>query len=121
MRKVVVALLVVVVASAVALYWLLADANRFKDPLADLLKTKTGLTFKFAGDLSWRLWPPVQLVAHDVSADWNENAPTPLLKVATAQLGVDLWPLLTGHSRLVVDGVTLTGLDAHLVKHGSTA
>jgi len=121
MRKILVGLLIVLLGAVGVVYWLLSDANRFRGEIASLIKENTGLTVDIAGDLSWRPWPPVQLVAADVTADWTEAPAAPLLHADTVQLDVDLWPLLTGDSKLVVEGVTLAGVTANLIQKGEVA
>jgi AsmA protein len=121
MRKALVALAVLFAAAFGLVYWLLSDPNRFKAEIAEFVHANTGLVVDLSGDLAWRLWPPVQIVARDVSADWSADATEPMLRVATLKLDVDLWPLLRTDGRLVVEGVTLDGVDARLVQKGDIA
>jgi AsmA protein len=121
MRKALVALVVFLALAVGLVYWLLSDPNRFKSELTERIRTETGLLVDIGGDLSWRLWPPVQLVAHDIVADWTAAPERPLVRIAALTLDVDLWAILGADARLVVDGMTLSGLDAHLVQRGETA
>jgi uncharacterized protein involved in outer membrane biogenesis len=67
------------------------------------------------------LWPPVQLVAKDVTADWAADANQPMLTAGTLRLDADLWPLLSKNPKLVIQGVAIDGLHARLEQHGERA
>ena len=121
MRKFLLAVAVVCVVSVAGIGWLLSDANRFKPQLVELIQTHTGLAVAIRGDLSWRLWPPVQLVAQDVTADWAADAANPLLTARTLHLDADLWPLLAENSKLTINGVRVDGLRARLEQRGEHA
>jgi uncharacterized protein involved in outer membrane biogenesis len=121
MRRFLIVSLLVIVAAIAGVWWLLSDANRYKAQLVELVHARTGLAVTIDGDLSWRLWPPVQLVAHGVTADWTSDATTPLLTARTLRLDADLWPLLSATPKLVIEGVAVDGLHATLQQHGDRA
>jgi AsmA protein len=121
MRKLLIALVVVIVVAGAGLFWLLSDANRFKPQLTELIESNTGLKVAIGGNLSWRLWPPVQLVADDVSADWQANAAKPMLEARSLRLTANLMGLIGSDKKLVVEGVAVDGLRAHLVQTGEHA
>jgi len=121
MRKLLLALLVIVAVAIGALWWLLSDANRFKPELIELVKANTGLQISVDGNLAWRLWPPVQLVAEGVGADWTANAKQPFLQARTLRLDAALWSLIGKNPKLVIQGIALDGLRAHLVQNGDHA
>ncbi len=121
MRKFVLGILVILAVAVGAMWWLLSDANRFKAELIELIASNTGLQVAIDGNLSWRLWPPVQLVAEDVRADWSADATEPLLRARTLRLSADLWQLLNRNPKLVIQGATFDGLHAHLMQQGTHA
>src|SRR5262245_29043882 len=122
MRYVLIILLVLVVGGIGAVLWLLRDPNAFRPELESLINDRTGLKVRFDGDLSWRLWPPVQLVVHDVAADWTDpGSSDPLLKASAVRLDADLLPLLGANPRLEIHGVAVEGLHARLVQTGAHA
>src|SRR5258705_13853925 len=116
MRKFLLTLLVIVAVVIGGLSWLLSDANRFKPELIDLVRTNTGLQITVDGTLAWRLWPPVQLVADGVSADWSADTKQPLLQARTLRLNAKLWSLIGKNPKLVIQGITVDGLRANLVQ-----
>jgi len=121
MRKFLLISLAVLVVVVAGVSWLLSDANRYKSQLVELIHSRTGLAVGIQGDLSWRLWPPVQLVAKDVTADWAADAKQPMLTAGTLRLDADLWPLLSKSPKLVIQGVAIDGLRARLEQHGEHA
>ncbi len=121
MRKALLVIVIVLLSVVVGLWWLLADANRFKPELVDLIRAKTGLAVEIRGDLSWRWWPPVQLVAHDVNADWAANAAEPMLAVRALRFDADAFALLSRSPKLIIQGVSVDGLRAKLTQHGEHA
>ena len=121
MRKFLLFTLVVFVSVIAVAWWLLSDANRYKPQLVELIQEHTGLMVAIRGDLKWRLWPPVQLVAQNVTADWAADASNPMLAARSLSLDADVWPLLAKHRKLVVQGIAIDGLRAKLIEHGETA
>ena len=121
MRKFLIGSLAALVAVVAVVAWLLSDANRFKPQLVELIHGKTGLVVAIRGDLGWRLWPPVQLVANDVVADWVAEPKDPMLAAKTLRLDADLAPLLSSNPKLVVQGVAIDGLHATLAQAGEQA
>jgi AsmA protein len=120
MRKFLIIAILLIVALIGGLWWALGDPNRFKPTLTDLIERETGLWVSLDGDLGWRLWPPVQLIANEVRVDWVRDNPDPLAQVERMQLDVNLWPLLGRDPNLVVTGVLIDGLDANLVQEGDS-
>lgn len=121
MRKFLVVLVVLLAAAIGVLYWLLADPNRFKGEISELVQRETGLVLELRGDLGWRLWPPVRLVAADIAADWQAPGEAPLVHIDNLELDADLLPLITGERRLSVSGVTIEGLRANLIERAGKA
>jgi uncharacterized protein involved in outer membrane biogenesis len=121
MRKFLLISLAVLVVAVAGVWWLLSDANRYKPQLVELVHSRTGLVVAINGDLSWRLWPPVQLVAKDVTADWAADAKQPMLIAGTLRLDADLWPLLSKTPKLIIQGAAVDGLRARLERHGDRA
>ncbi|MFU8815991.1 MAG: AsmA family protein [Pseudomonadales bacterium] len=100
----VVVLVVVLAVSAVALLLLLQDANRFKPQLQSLIEDQTGVPVQIAGDLSWRLWPPLSLSAEDVSANHEGQA----WQVGRLSLKLDLFRLIAARDDWEVESITLS-------------
>ena len=121
MRKILLITLLVLISAAGVVWWLLADANRYKPQIVELIQSHTGLTVTIRGNLKWRLWPPVQLVAEDVTADWTAQPAQPLLSAHELRLDADILPLLSRNPKLAIQGIAINGLRAHLVEHGTTA
>src|SRR6476620_7973206 len=114
MRKFLLISFVVLVVVVAGVSWLLSDANRYKPQLVELIHSRTGLVVAIKGDLSWRLWPPVQLLAKDITADWAADAAQPMLTAGVLRLDADLWPLLSKTPKLVIQGAAVDGLRARL-------
>lgn len=121
MRKFLVVVVVLLATAIGVVYWLLADPNRFKGEITELVARETGLALELRGDLGWRLWPPVRLVAEDIAADWQTPGESPLVHIESLELDADLLPLITGDKRLNVSGVNITGLTATLVERAGKA
>ena len=118
MRKFLIIAVIVIIALIGGLWWALGDPNRFKPALSDLIERETGMWVSLDGDLGWRLWPPVQLIANEVRVDWVRDNPDPLAQVERLQLDVNLWPLLGSEPNLVVTGIQVDGLHANLIQEG---
>lgn len=56
------------VALVVALLIYVQDANHLKPELQTLISERTGIDVTLGGDVSWQLWPPIQLTALDITA-----------------------------------------------------
>jgi len=121
MRKFLLGSLVAIVVVVAVVAYLLSDANRFKPQIVELIHDRTGLVVAIRGDLGWRIWPPVQLVANDVVADWVADPQDPMLTAKTLRLDADLTPLLSRDPKLVVQGVAIDGLHATLAQTGELA
>src|SRR5262245_27637272 len=121
MRRFLLGSLIVVVAIAAGVAWLLSDANRYKPQIVQLIHDHTGLVVAIRGDLAWRLWPPVQLVANDVVADWVADPHDPMLAAKTLRLNADLWALLSREPKLIVQGIAIDGMHAMLIQSGEHA
>ena len=66
--------LVAAIAIGAAAAWLLQDPNRFKPRIEALIEAQSGVPLEIAGDLDWRLWPPVSITAGDLRADYQGQA-----------------------------------------------
>lgn len=104
-------------------YWI-QDPNRFKPELEELLEARTGTRVQLAGDLSWRLWPPVSLTAEAVSADargrsWYAARLSADLSVASLLRDPQRWVIdaLTVHHGEMREGDDLLQLEELTVRH----
>ena len=121
MRIFFIALILLIAGVIGAVIWLLRDPDTLRPEIESLIERETGLQVALGGELSWRLWPPVQLVVRDVAADWNDPGAEPLVQAVTLRLDADLWPLLGSDPKLVIHGVAIEGLHARLEQTGETA
>ncbi len=93
MRKLVIWLvnLAVAITLGALVVWFFQDANRYKPQLLDLMEEQLGVRVDVRGDLSWGLFPPLQLTAEDVHAE-VEGRTWSLGRLA---LHVSVWSLIT--------------------------
>jgi len=113
--------IVILAGSALAAlaFWL--DPNIFKGEI-EKLAADQGLALHLDGDLSWQIFPDIQIAVGAASlaipdstttADSNTGKSTEIVRFEQAQLAVALKPLL--QKNIVIKGVTLKGLNANLV------
>ena len=103
---------------AALVFWI--DPNMFKGEI-EKLAADQGLILKLEGDLSWQIFPDIQIAVGKASLATADTTPTTDIKAGSteivrfeqAQLAVVLKPLL--QKELVIKGVALTGLHANLV------
>ena len=76
------------VALLVGAYIFLQDANRLKPELEALLAENSDYTVKIAGDISWVLFPPLQLEIREVVFERNDASER--IDAATLSLKMDL-------------------------------
>ena len=101
----------IVLGGGFVFYWI-QDANRLKPELEDLLETETGVKLRIGGDLAWRLWPPLSLVAHNVEAD-HQNQSWSIERLA---LDISVASLLRNPGQWVVQAISLS--DAEMREDG---
>jgi AsmA protein len=103
---------------AALVFWI--DPNTFKGEI-EKLAADQGLILNLEGDLSWQIFPDIQIAVGKASLA-TKDAPatkdtkalsTDIIRFEQAQLAVALKPLL--QKQLVIKGVTLSGLYANLV------
>lgn len=113
------AILIGVVTGLVALVLVVAifviDPNAYKDDLVGLVKQQTGRILVIDGDLGLTVFPRIGV---SVNSAYLSNArgfgPDPMVRIAAGSVSVALMPLFTG--RVVVDAITLNGLQLNLTK-----
>lgn len=106
LRLALLTLAVLLVVSGATLALLLQDANRFKPRLETLVEAQTGVPVEIAGDLSWRLWPPLTLNARDLIADHEGRS----WQAGELTLHLDLFKVMGAADDWQVESITLTDL-----------
>jgi len=109
----VIAGLVILLVLAVAIFAATFDPNRYKGEIERLVKERTGRTLQLKGDLQVAVWPSLGANVNGVAL--SERDPTQeFLSLDSAHASVALLPLL--HGSVVVDGISVSGLKARVVK-----
>jgi len=106
-----VVLLAVVVLAIVAATF---DANKYKPEIAAAVKDKTGRTLTLEGKLGLSFFPSLGFTVGKVSLS-EPNSSAVFARIDEAKASLALLPLFS--RQVVVDRVTLSGLQANLVKH----
>lgn len=111
--------LVLVAVAAAAYIIATVDPNDYKPELVRLVKEKTGRTLAIGGDIELRFYPKIGAAIQDVTLS-APNSDATFARVSEARVALALLPLLS--RQFIVDEITLTGLQADLVKFkdGST-
>lgn len=97
---------------AVVLLVTLVDPNDYRDEISRIARDKAGVELALGGDLSWRFYPVLGFGAADVGLAMGPDQPQ-LMQIGELAVGVRLLPLLS--SRIEVDALDITGLQANLV------
>jgi len=109
------AVLVLMLGIAVAVL-LLFDPNDYRDEIAAEVETRTGRTFSIDGELGLRVLPCCAVAIDDTRLGNPPGFDDPdFASVRAVRLGLQLWPLLL-ERRVVIDEVTLDGLDVKLLR-----
>lgn len=105
-------LLALAIAGA-AIFAMTFDPNRYKGELERLVQERTGRTLKLSGDLELALWPSLGARVNGVTLS-ERDGQGQFVALDSAHASVAVMPLLSGE--VVVDGVTISGLKAQVVK-----
>jgi AsmA protein len=105
--------LVVLLVLAVAIFAATFDPNRYKSEIERLVKERTGRTLQLRGDLQVAVWPSLGANVNGVAFSERDPAQE-FLSLDSAHASVALLPLL--HGSVVVDGISVSGLKARVVK-----
>ena len=105
--------LVVLAIAAVAVFALTFDPNRYKSEIERLAKEKTGRTLTIKGPIRLAFWPSLGAGVSGVTLT-ERGSSEQFVAFDSAHGSVKLLPLLSG--QYIVDGVSLNGLKARIVK-----
>ncbi len=96
----------------------MVDPNSYKPIIIKYVGDKIGRKLSLDGDIAWKLWPSIGLHIEKVSLSNPSDFATPnLVSLNYADVSVQLLPLLN-HS-IIIDSITLDGLNLDLIKNGS--
>lgn len=114
LRRVLIALAVVLVVLVAGAAWFIAtfDANKFKGVAIDWMKTERNRTLVIDGPIELSVFPRLAVKVSKLSVS-DVGRPTPFAALDEAGLAVDMWPLLRGEvvvGRIDARGVRLTYL-----------
>ena len=107
------ALLLVLVIGAAAVFALTFDPNRYKDEIERMAKEQTGRTLDIKGDIKMAFWPSLGADVSGVTLS-ERGSSQQFVAFDSAHASVKLMPLLRG--QYIVDSVKLSGLKARIVK-----
>ena len=105
--------LVVLVVVAVGIFAATFDPNRYKGEIERLVKERTGRTLQLKGNLQVAVWPSLGANINGVALS-ERDPKQEFLSLDSAHASVALLPLL--HGSVVVDGISVSGLKARVVK-----
>lgn len=105
--------IVVVVVLAIAILIATFDPNKYKPELAAAVKDKTGRTLVIEGNLALTIFPNIGIAIGKTSLSEPRGSRV-FARFDEAKASLALLPLLS--RQIVIDRVTLSGLDADLVK-----
>ena len=105
--------LVVLVVVAVGIFAATFDPNRYKGEIERLVKERTGRTLQLKGNLQVAVWPSLGANVNGVALS-ERDPEQEFLSLDSAHASVALLPLL--HGSVVVDGISVSGLKARVVK-----
>lgn len=110
---IVIAALVVLLATTVFVVTQVIDPNDFKPQIREQAMAQANLDLEIPGDLAWQFWPSlgVSLGRTEARIAGEEEL---FAGINSASVGVAVWPLLFG--QVEMDGVTLDGLEVNLVE-----
>jgi AsmA protein len=106
--------IVVLVIVAVVVLIATFDPNKYKPELAAAVKTRTGRTLAIEGNLALTIFPSIGVAIGKTSLSEPRGSRV-FARFDEAKASLALLPLFS--RRVVVDRVTLSGLDADLIKH----
>jgi AsmA protein len=104
---------VALVVLAIAVLFATFDPNQYKGELARVVKEKTGRTLAVEGKIALSFYPSIGVAVGKTSLS-ERNSERIFAQIDQVKVSLALLPLLS--RRVVVDRVTLSGLDADLVK-----
>lgn len=99
---------------AVVVFIATFDPNRYKPELAAAVKDKTGRTLAIEGNLGLTIFPSIGVAVGKTSLS-EPNSSRIFARFEEARASLALIPLFS--RQVVVDRVTLSGLNADLIKH----
>lgn len=105
------AVIVLLIVSAILALVFLVDANRFK-PRIEALAKDQGVALQIRGDLGWDLWPSLGVAVNDVHIAPLAEPQQALAEVQQASLLLKLMPLFSGNFQ--VDHIAIDGLSLNL-------
>jgi AsmA protein len=106
--------IVVLVVIAVVVLVATFDPNRYKPELARVVKEKTGRTLAIDGNIGLSFFPSIGVAVGKASLSEPGSSRT-FASIDQARISLALLPLLS--KQVVVDRVTLSGLNVELVQH----
>jgi AsmA protein len=108
--------LVVLVVVAVAIFAATFDPNKYKSELAQVVKEKTGRTLTIDGKIGLSFFPSIGVAVGKTSLS-ERNSNQTFARIDDIKVSLALLPLLS--KQVVVDRVTLSGLNVDLVQDRS--
>ena len=96
----------------------LVPPNSYKPIIIKAVDDSTGRKLSLDGDITWKLWPNIGLHIEKVRLSNPSDFATPnLVSLNYADVFVQLLPLL--HHSVIINSITLDGLNLDLIKTGS--
>ena len=112
----VIAVVVVLTLGVAVAVMLLFDPNEYRDEIGAIVEERTGRTFSIDGEIGLRVLPCCAVAVDDARLGNPPGFESPdFASVRTVRLGLQLMPLLFDR-RVVIDEVTLAGLDVKLLR-----
>ncbi len=91
------------------------NPNTLIAPLSNQIQQKTGLALRINGKLSWHIFPTAHITIRQLSLQATAPQDATNARIQSLNVRLSLWPLIT-EKKLIVDNVTLDGLDLTLQK-----
>jgi len=109
-------IILLLIASIVALVTLV-NPNHFKPLIIKAVKENTGRQLSLPGNISWKIFPNIGLHVGQASLSNPDGFSQPdFMKLDAADISLQLLPLF--HSSIVVDSLTINGLNLGLIQKG---
>lgn len=99
--------------SGLAVFILTLDQSVYKARLQAAVQAQFNRTLRIDGNLEVSVFPRVALTVQDISLSEKGREET-FATIKRAGIALEVWPLL--HRRLVIDGITVNGLDMQIVR-----